>query len=40
MEIEIAQMRDLVVQRQFGCLLRNRSSLPHRATLPLTPCDP
>jgi hypothetical protein len=40
MEIEIAQMRDLVVQRQFGCFLRNRSCLPHRSTPPLTPCDP
>jgi hypothetical protein len=39
MQIEIAQMRDLVAHRS-GCLLCNRSCLPHRATLPLTPCDP
>jgi hypothetical protein len=40
MEIETAQMRDLVVQRQSGCLLRTRSCLPHRTTPPLMPCNP
>ena len=39
MEIETAQMRDLVAQRQPGCALCKRSCLPHRSTLPLTPCD-
>ncbi len=39
MEIETAQMRDLIVQRLFGCLLlRNRSCWPHRTTPLLTPC--
>jgi hypothetical protein len=37
--IETAQMRDLIVQRLFGCLLlRNRSCWPHRTTPLLTPC--
>ena len=40
MEIEIAQMRDLVVQRWSGWPLRNRPCSPHRTTPLLTPGDP
>ena len=31
-EIEIAQMRDLVLQRPFGCRMGNRSCSPHDIT--------